>query len=235
MGHLVPLLPSEDPTWVPTVTGLKITDPNKVYALDFLHSITDTVHRFYMCRHSTCRAFSLNTCWAVNKYKTHFRCPRCGQQYRPWRQQPGYVPASHVWVVESKDKNIPDTLIMSVWPNTADDNWVYQMMELQAGLTEEDNLKSESDLLTDIASLVAPASARFSFEHTPLSAAARWEIDEAKRCQPHEEWDYSHLLDGFPSAQVPPVDDKTVVLEGQDLIRVIALSGLLQKKASSRL
>jgi hypothetical protein len=227
----------QDLTWVPTLTGLKVTDPNKVHALTFLHSITDSVHRFYICRHIACRTFSLNTHWVKNKWDSKFRCPNCGERYWPARKQAGYMKASHIYVLENTKKtDEPPTYILAEWPETADENWALQMMEAQANLTVDDNLKSEQELITDIASLVVNHAQRFRFEQRQLTAEAKYVVDEAKKVQFKEEWTYEHLLNGFPAAQIPEYDPvNTPVLAGGDLIRVIALSGLLQRKASSRL
>jgi hypothetical protein len=57
-------------------------------------------------------------------------------------------------------------------------------------------------------------------------------VDEANRNQPHEGWTYTHLEQGFVRGVMGDYDKETTpVVKGEDLVRLIALSGMLTRKA----
>ena len=74
--------------------------------------------------------FGLNTEWVPNANDSRFRCPSCGQQYRPGKTSSNYIDAQHVWILQSP--GAPAYYMLAVWPETAEENWISQQMESEA-------------------------------------------------------------------------------------------------------
>ena len=103
----------------------------QVHCAQYLHSITQNLSRFYICRHESCMFFGLNTEWVPNQWGGRFRCPACGQLHRPGKQMTTYIDAQHVWVLQSP--GAPTYYMLGIWPETAEENWITKMMDSEAG------------------------------------------------------------------------------------------------------
>eukprot|EP00969_Alexandrium_andersonii_P104235 4600624-Alexandrium_andersonii.AAC.1 len=61
-------------------------------AAQWASEIVPGTDEFFLCRRRTCLTVCRNTDWATTDKngRGHDRCPNCGEQFRPWKEQPGY-------------------------------------------------------------------------------------------------------------------------------------------------
>jgi hypothetical protein len=64
--------------------------------MDFVDQILPGIDEYYMCRQKDCSMVCQATNWVNNSPNYQFRCPACGEQYRPWKDQSGYWPTNKV-------------------------------------------------------------------------------------------------------------------------------------------
>jgi hypothetical protein len=163
-------------------------------ALQFLHALTPNLSRFFICRHLSCMYFGANVSWAINGNQMKYRCPMCGQQYRPGQTKQQYLAANHVYVLQRQGVQ---WLVLAVWPETAVENWITQVQETYAGLTPEDGLKSLEELFEEFQMAVLKWGIPSEFKELSITSTARWVLEDAKKNQPHEDWRWDHLESGF--------------------------------------
>ena len=90
---------AEDGTYVPKLEVTLLQDQ----VLQFASEVVPGVDEYYVCRQRECRILCRNTDWIHNLAAGggHYLCISCGEQYRPWKTQPGYVKANKCWVIEA--------------------------------------------------------------------------------------------------------------------------------------
>eukprot|EP00969_Alexandrium_andersonii_P279260 12343073-Alexandrium_andersonii.AAC.1 len=64
-------------------------------AAQWASEILPGTDEFFLCRQRGCLTVCRNTDWATTDKNGggHYRCPTCGEIFRPWQEQPGYVKA----------------------------------------------------------------------------------------------------------------------------------------------
>jgi len=58
--------------------------------------LQDGISLTFMCRMPNCMFYGLNDQWVPNRVKHQFKCPMCGEQYRPGSDEKGAVKAGFV-------------------------------------------------------------------------------------------------------------------------------------------
>ena len=112
------------------------------------------VDRYYVCRQTCCMFFSLNIHWVPNASNGQFLCPHCGSQYKAFQKGATLLPAHHVFMFNGAvdqtgsmicGSSIPNGRVtyktcymLAKWPDTAQEKWMMQQMETEAGITEEE-------------------------------------------------------------------------------------------------
>ena len=71
---------ANDPSSACTVDANTLTAQETQY----LTAIQEGIHLMFMCRMPTCMFFGLNSAWVKHIIKEHFKCPLCGEQYKPF-------------------------------------------------------------------------------------------------------------------------------------------------------
>jgi hypothetical protein len=126
---------ADDPDLVPKLHALFHS-----HAGDNLDQIVKGVDHFYLCRFLTCLYVGPSTHWIVSKSGGQFRCPDCGQQYRPWRSIGGsdsYIAAQKIMVFDhcqdsdydftpaaviqefgGPQRNREVQMVLTMWPDT---------------------------------------------------------------------------------------------------------------------
>jgi hypothetical protein len=126
-------------------------------------------------------------------------------------------------------------MMLAVWPETAAENWIMQLQELNAGVTQDDALKSVDQLFEEFQAKVEAYALPVQFEHMAVTADARSVMDEANRWQPKEGWTLAHLETGFKGTQLQGYSDAWPILQDDELIRLIALARMYGTAALSKL
>ena len=141
---------SEDPTFVPPLAEVFVSD----FEAQFMSEIVTGLDEYFMCRQKHCMFVCRNTDWIHNAAHNppqkgdpvHYRCPKCGQQYRPWMQKPNYCKANKVYVLDQQSACYLDgteilkgtVMVYPIeWPDTPTTNLVNEFKQISAGMDEE--------------------------------------------------------------------------------------------------
>ena len=109
---------AEDPTNACSVDANVLT----VQEASCLSSMSEGVDLMYICRMPGCMFFGLNSQWVKHKDKYHFKCPLCGEQYRPSADYKGSVKAAMLLQIVDPVTN-ELSRIPTNWPPSEEINW----------------------------------------------------------------------------------------------------------------
>jgi len=205
--------------------------------LQFLHEVSTNVGRFFICRHRTCGYYSYNTNWVQTENLSRYMCPMCGNPWRG-RDQPGYIKAQHIWVwAAGGDDPKKHVRLLAEWPHTAGENWITQVMELKAGLREEDRELSEQGIVQRLVAIVGRCQNIWGFEDMELTPWLRQHVREQNMKKSKDKsWTYEHLEGGFLGTKLEnPEEAEKTVLRGPELEEFISLVGLYRDRQAGRI
>jgi hypothetical protein len=80
------------------VTAMDCEETTSTHTVGFVEKVLIGLGDYFICRQKHCSMVCLSTHWVHNKPNGNYRCPACGEQYRPWKEQPGYWRANKVFV-----------------------------------------------------------------------------------------------------------------------------------------
>jgi hypothetical protein len=192
---------AKDPTYVPQLTT---PSPDELFnddmVLQFIDEVVPGMHRFYLCRHKTCGLITHSSSWVKAAESDHYRCPSCTEQYRPWKEQPGYMPAQMVAVTEEGGRTT--SMMLCTWPDTATKNLENELKIISHDLREELRGKDYNYIMEYVQNLnrnTIPAC----FEPMTLDPETRLHFErmhlpiEQGGHGSKKTWPVTHLLGGF--------------------------------------
>ena len=104
-----------DPTIELSVDANTLTSTEASY----LSSMQEGVDLMYLCRMPECLYFGLNSQWVKHVTKEQFKCPCCGEQYKPSSTYKGAVDAGFVLSIVHPNTG-QQQLIPVTWPPSND-------------------------------------------------------------------------------------------------------------------
>jgi len=110
-----------------TTAGWTLSSTEAGYLTEIAHGVTIS----FMCRQKGCLFFGKNDQWIKHVESEHFRCPQCGERYRPWSFGKGEFPAQKVLHVVDPVTQV-DCIIPCTWPGSDEDKWLNNMVEIRA-------------------------------------------------------------------------------------------------------
>ena len=210
-----------DPEYIPELDSkFKIQD----FEAQFLSELVPGTDEFFLCRQRSCLYVGLNTDWVTNKRRSQYSCPMCGEQHRPWREQPGYVKSNKVFLVEKATKaqmmHVMGTDAPSILSATAGatqrsrpmgDHYVFPIVWTETATSALQNkFKSITGELDEKLAHIAEPRARMEYvlqslsEKPPHSLFKKMEMSDVvvsnledknrKAGDPGRQWDYQPLL-----------------------------------------
>ena len=102
-----------------------------------LTQICDGIAVAFCCRNASCRFFGDNAEWVCHRDGTHFRCPSCGDFYKPWSTADGQMPFQKVACIRDPSSG-EWRMIPAVWPGAHADSWLLRSAEAFAATREVD-------------------------------------------------------------------------------------------------
>ncbi len=87
---------AENDEFVPILSSIHLSD----FEAQFLSELVPGLDEYFLCRQRSCLAVTHNNTWIHNSPNGQYLCPSCAQQYRPWKEQPGYCKANKVFIVD---------------------------------------------------------------------------------------------------------------------------------------
>ena len=187
----------------------------------------------FLCRQSDCAFYGCNASWVKERGHYHFRCPKCGAEYRPFSMVKQQIVGSHVLQVPDPVSGSPYQILCK-WPEHEDELWLWRRAEIAATELETPTdahayLSGATAMLSDMIKRVGRIE---GFHQYPWDAAVMKD-----RSVPPEVWDWSHLDEaGFYSGCIldpqfqndPPFDDwpALIGLVAKTLVGMTAVSRL---------
>ena len=231
----------------------RVQDPDYVTAMDcdesigsrfmdFVDHVLPGQDVYFICRQKHCSMLCLSTHWIHNHPNGQYRCPACGEQYRPWKELPGYWRTNKVWL--TYDEVSPQAGRAELAPGSMDDlAHTNQVMILPVMWPDETGVHDVVDriraILLDIdrdlsatppedrlgfvlehLSLTAPTRA---FERHPFLPEVKAAIDWLNAQQAplnKKTWQYDHIeQDGYIGIKIGPEHDLDEPMEQVDILR----------------
>jgi hypothetical protein len=195
----------------------------------------------------------LSKYWIHNKPYHQYRCPACGEQYRPWQELPAYWRTNRVYVTHDlvglrtgRDES-DDVMFLPVMDTDAHHNQVMILPVLWLAETDIDRIKW---ILRDLEeeffdlepehrlgfvlvhlSFTAPPRIFERFSFLPETKAA---IDHLNSQPASFPWQYDHIeRDGYMGIKIGPEHDMDEPMEQEGFIRTWFLSMWLTERAAN--
>ena len=173
-----------DPTYVGTCGGHTLSNMEA----QFLTMVTEGVSLSFLCRMPGCLFYGDNAMWVQRAGGKHqFKCPCCGEMFRPWADYKGSVVCQ--FVVQFFTDTGRKVAIPATWPDNEDVSYFYKLMELHSRQvkTEADVQAWRNRTKIELSELLTRVSCeeqfdRFPFcsDHARFSSVWEWEALAAK-------------------------------------------------------
>ena len=239
----------DNPDYIP---AMDCEETTTTHLMEFVDKVLPGLDEYYICRQKICSMVCLSTHWVHNNPNGQFRCPACGEQYRPWKEQPGYWKTNKVFVTYddvglqagraelaagSSDGLAHKNQVMVfpvIWPDTA----TQVMMDRINGIfldIDRDLLavppKDRLGYVLENLSVTAPHKAFQLYQFLPATKAI---IDGLNAVQSEKKvsWQYDHIEKaGYMGIKLGPEHDLDEPMAQVDFLRLWGLSMWLTHKA----
>jgi hypothetical protein len=235
------------------VTAMDRDDTTATHTEHFVEKVLSVADVYFICRQKHCSMVCLST-HVLRNDDEHYRCPACGEQYRPWKEQPGYwktnrvvVYYNAVHVLEDRAElaaGLSDGLAVNdqvlifpvMWPHCELEQIIdlFETIELSTitlvnAVPLQDRLRYVRENLRD-----TPRPKRFlQYDFFPETKAY---IDEVNRCQSKRKkaWKYDHIeTDGYMGIKLGPEENLDEPWELVEFLRAWVLAIWLADKAAA--
>jgi len=181
---------AKDPTYAASVDGNSLSAEEASY----LTVITEGITESFVCRMSNCHFFGRNDAhtWIKEIGRYHFKCPACGELYRPFTDYKSSV--RFQYVIGLLDPESAETsYIPAKWPRSEEAGWLAKQVELHAS-----QIESEADVINwhnkakkKLSSLIAAQKIpKFFTQH-------QWRPNIEHRLS--DKWSFKHIKDSYTS------------------------------------
>ena len=99
--------------------------------VSYLTTISKGNDLSFGCRMRGCRFYGLNDMWVEHKYSYHFKCPKCGEDYKPASGYKDALPYAFVLTCIDPQTGLQQALPCT-WPPSQDMQWLNKQIELHA-------------------------------------------------------------------------------------------------------
>ena len=185
----------------------------------------------------------------IKRFECHqFRCPCCGERYRPWhassfsvRKSDAFIDAQKVLCLEDvasiatgvqdcaelfdmrKDAPSVDSMFLMQWPDTSTQSLIDKFMVITAQLHEEIRCKSDHEVINELRILSErTCNPRFSRQQVSVQVLA--DIEDLNMSSPNQPpWMLNHIPHGSLGFRYPFVHDE-VILGYEETMRMLGLA-----------
>jgi hypothetical protein len=226
------------------ITQLDCTLKTTTHLMDFVDKVLPGLDEYYMCRVRGCAM----VCLAVNWVNNHpvggqYRCPACGEQYRPWLNKQGYYKANKViFTYEQENKHQPLLVPGSsdgpvsknvvnvfpvIWPDTATSMLRDRIKAISLDIDEKLLSLEPRDRMEFVLDTLKGTAPNKVFQHFKFKADIKKKIDELNAGQKSTKakWQYAHVVeDGYWGLKLDDKHNLDEPMEQEDYIRMYGIS-----------
>lgn len=215
---------------------------------EFMTSVVEGVNIDWICRRVDCLMVVHAAHWIKRSECHKFRCPSCGERYRPWygssysiRPSDTFIDAQKVLCLEAvasvatgvqecseladirKDASSVDSMFLMQWPDTSTQSLIDKFMVITAQLHDEIRCKSDHEIVNELRILSErTCNPRFSWQQ--VSDDVLTKIEDLNVCSPKKPpWMLDHIPDGYLGFKYPFVHDE-VILGYEETMRMLGLA-----------
>jgi hypothetical protein len=222
--------------------------------MPFLNTVWKGSDEYYMCRLKHCSMLCLSKYWIHNKPNHQYRCPACGEEYRPGQEFPAYWRANRLFVahdlvgLRSGRDESEEVMILPVMDSHAHHN---QVMILPVMWPEDTDIDCIKRILQDLEyeffdqeqghrygfllSYLSFSAPPKIFERLTLLPETKAAIDHLNSLPAYNHrsvWQYDHIQrDGYMGIKIGPEHDLDEPVSREDFIRTWFLSMWLTEAA----
>jgi hypothetical protein len=237
---------AENPEYI-TKLDCKLT--TSTHLMDFVDQILPGMDEYYMCRQRHCSMVCQAINWVNNHPNYQFRCPACGEQYRPWMSKPGYWPTNKVIFAYdevnlqsgkavvapgSSDGPVGPNLVNIypvVWPDTTTEQMKARIKAIFLDI-DQDLLRLEPQArMTFVLENIRSTAPHKAFQHFDFLPSTRKTIDDLNDVlnQNKPRWQYNHVEDeGYWGLKLGEGFGLEEPLQQADYLRVWGLARWLE-------
>jgi hypothetical protein len=234
------------------VKAMQCSDRISAMVLDFQLNLLPKLNTHFICRHKHCSMLCLREFWIHNTPNSQYRCPACGEEYRPGKISPDLWSTNKVCFIEDelpiiKDQNMlrargtfdvrPRThvVLVPIMDNTADD---WDMTRIQQILLDVDfalmTLQRKNRLGFVLKNIMSAGPSEVVKTHL-MFQSTRDVID----CQNDRQalgnplWQYNHIVKfGYQGIKAGPEHKLDKPMEFYDFVRRCGVAMWLTQKAA---
>jgi hypothetical protein len=242
---------AENPEYI---TKLDCEILTSTHHMDFVDQILPGIDEYYMCRHKECSMVCRASEWVNNLPNYQYRCPACGEIYRPWMSKPGYWPTNKV-IFTYDEVNLQSgkavlaagssegpvgkntvSIFPVIWPDTATDLMKDRIKAIFLDLDKDILALEPKDRLGFVLEnmgATAPHQAFEFFEFTPSTMAIIDNLNAGQKST-KPKWNYEHLVKskGFSGLKLGEGFGLDEPMAHEDYLRVWGLSMWLEDCAA---
>jgi hypothetical protein len=205
-----------DPTYAATPHGHTLSSEEASYLTVIASGITES----FVCRMPNCHFFGCNDplTWIKEFEHYHFKCPACGEFYRPWADYKGSKGFQYVIGITDPE-NGQHRFIPAIWPSSEEAGWLAKMVELHASQikTEQDLEAWNNKAKRDLAQLITQQALPVFFTKHPWRQEVEWRMSNKWDWEPIKKQGY--FTGAFLTAEQA---DQTPYSNWTELIGLIA-------------
>jgi hypothetical protein len=234
------------------VTAMDCEETTSTHIMEFVDKVLPGLDEYYICRQKHCSLVCLSTHWVHNKPSGHYRCPACGEQYRPWTERLGYWKTNKVFVsydevglqegraelaAGSSDGLAHKNLVMIfpvMWPDTATQVMIDRIKAIFLDIDKDVIALPPKDRLGYVLENLPAIPPPKFFQQYEFLPETKAHIDGLNACQSKNKaaWQYDHIeKDGYMGIKLGPEHDLDEPMEQGDFLRTWGLSMWLADRA----
>jgi hypothetical protein len=211
--------------------------------MDFVDQVLPGMDEYYMCRFKTCAMVCLAVNWVHNRPGGQYRCPSCGEQYRPWMEKPGYYKTNKViFTYEHKNQQKPvlvpgssDEAVSKkmvnvfpvIWPDTATAVLRDRIKAIFLDIDEKLLSLDPPDRMAFVLDTLQVTPPHKVFQHFKFKDDIRQMIDgvNAGQKSTKAKWQYEHVVEnGYWGLKLDEKHGLDTPMEQEDYIRMYGIS-----------
>jgi hypothetical protein len=223
------------------ITAMDRDDQTATPTEMFVEKVVTVQDIYFLCRQKHCSMVILSEHWVHNQPQSKYRCPACGEQYRPWKLQPNFWTANKVLpyygavclpedraelAAGSSDGPADDDQVMIFpvhWPDYSHEETIIRFHRIIRDIKAELNALPPQDRLGYAMEHLPDPPRPYSFQQHKFLPQTQALIDDLNcnhKTIPHAAWQYDHIKEtGYRGVKLGPEQDLDKPLHQTEFLR----------------
>jgi predicted RNA-binding Zn-ribbon protein involved in translation (DUF1610 family) len=232
------------------VTDMDVEECISTPFMELVDKVLPGVDEYYICRQKSCSMVCLSTHWVNNYPSGQYRCPACGEMYRPWNSRPSQWKTNKVYIAydevglqvgkaelaagssEVLDHRNLVRIFPVMWPDTSTQVMIDRIKAIFLNIEQELIALPSKERLEVVLQNLSVTPPHKAFETHQFLPETKAHIDHLNAVQSYKKlpWKYDHIENGYMGIKLGPEHNLDQPLEQVDLLRVWGLAVCLADK-----